>query len=381
MNYLNAVTELLSELVAINSINPDLVPGGAGEGNIGRFVTNWLRAYGLQVETQEVRPDRHNIIGIAKGRGGGRTLMLNGHMDTVGVAGMTNPLIPRTVGQRMYGRGAYDMKCGLAAAMVAAAAAAKQPLGGDVLVTAVVDEEFAGLGTMEIVKQYHADAAIVAEPTEMQAIIAHKGFVWLDIETHGVAAHGSRPDLGVDAIAHMGRVLTELQTLDQQLRANPTHPILKSGSLHCSLITGGQELSSYPERCVVSVERRTIPGETPEIVEAQVRELLQRLSAADPALRASVRRGLDRSPMGTDADLPIVQILSQHSAAITGQALQTAGVPYWTDAATLASAGIPAILFGPIGAGAHAVEEWVDLHTVAQCAEIYLAVAQDFCTA
>ncbi len=379
MKFLDAVTDLLRELVAINSINPDLVPGGAGEGDIGRFVADWLRAQGLQVETQEVLPGRHNIIGIAKGSGGGRTLMLNGHMDTVGVAGMIDPFLPRLESQRMYGRGAYDMKCGLAAAMIAAAEAAKHPMRGDVLITAVVDEEYAGLGTMEIVKRYKADAAIVAEPTEMQAVIAHKGFVWVDIETHGVAAHGSRPDLGVDAIANMGRVLTELQALDRQLRAHPTHTLLKSGSLHCSLISGGQELSSYPERCVVSVERRTIPGETPALVEAQFQDIVQRLSAADPAFRATVRRGLDRTPMGTSADLPIVQLLGQHSGAVTGQALQTAGVPYWTDAATLSAAGIPAILFGPTGAGAHAVEEWVDLHTVAQCAEIYLAVARTFC--
>ena len=379
MQFLSSVTQLLSDLVAINSINPDLVTGGAGEGAIGHFVAQWLGEHGLQVQVQPVQPGRNNIIGIAPGVGGGRVLMLNGHMDTVGTAGMHNPLTPRIDGHRLYGRGAYDMKCGLAAAMIAAAEAKKLNLRGDVIVTAVVDEEYAGLGTMEVVKRYKADAALVCEPTEMQAVIAHKGFVWLEIETYGVAAHGSRPDLGIDAIAKMGRVLTELQRLDQTLRAQLSHPLLKSGSLHCSLITGGQELSSYPARCVVSVERRTIPGETPEIAEAQVEEILVRLRTEDPDFRATIRRGLDRAPMNTRTDLPIVQLLSEHSRAITGQALQIVGVPYWTDAATLSAAGIPVILFGPAGTGAHAVEEWVDLHTVAQCAEIYLKVARDFC--
>lgn len=375
--------QLLSDLVEINSINPDLVPDGPGEGAVGEFIATWLRAWGCEVETQPIgsNPNRRNIIGIARGRDSknARSFMLNGHMDTVGVAGMTEPWTPRIANGRLYGRGAYDMKCGLAAALVATARAKQANLRGDVIVTAVVDEEYAGLGTMEIVKRYKADAAIVAEPTELRAVIAHKGFVWVDIETHGVAAHGSRPDLGIDAIAKMGRVLTELEALDRQLRAQPTHPLLKSGSLHASLISGGQELSSYPERCTVSIERRTIPGETPDIVEAQMQDIVQRLSAIDPAFRASVRRGVHREPMETDPNSALVQSVREHSQRIVGQVPEIVGAPYWTDAATLSQAGIPAILFGPSGTGAHAVEEWVDLRSVAQSAHIYLAIARQFC--
>ncbi|MCX6047048.1 MAG: M20/M25/M40 family metallo-hydrolase, partial [Chloroflexi bacterium] len=251
------VTALLRDLVAIDSVNPDLVPDAAGESGIARYVADWLTRAGLEVEIEEVAPGRPNVIGIARGTGGGRSLMLNAHMDTVGVGGMERPHEPFVDGKRLYGRGAYDMKGGLAVAMVAAAQAKQQQLRGDVIVTAVCDEEYASIGTEAIVKRWRADAAIVTEPTELQICVAHKGFVWLQVTTEGVAAHGSRPDLGVDAIAKMGHVLVALEKLDQELRAQPTHPLLKSGSLHASLIRGGQELSSYPERCVVDVERRT----------------------------------------------------------------------------------------------------------------------------
>ncbi|HEY9525887.1 MAG TPA: M20/M25/M40 family metallo-hydrolase, partial [Anaerolineales bacterium] len=242
--------QLLSDLVSINSINPDLVPGSAGEGEIAHYIADWLKLAGLEVELIESVSGRPNVVGIARGTGGGKTLLLNGHMDTVGVAGMIAGHTPRMEGGRLYGRGAYDMKGGLAACMLAIAEATKRSLRGDVIFTGVIDEEYASVGTMDLAKRFHADGAIVAEFTELQLILAHRGFVWLEIETIGKAAHGSRPDLGVDAIVKMGKVLNEIENLDQTLRANPTHPLLGSGSLHASLINGGQELSSYPERCL-----------------------------------------------------------------------------------------------------------------------------------
>jgi acetylornithine deacetylase len=210
-------------------------------------------------------------------------------------------------------------------------------------------------------------------------ILAHRGFVWLEIETIGKAAHGSRPDLGLDAIVKMGKVLTEMEKLDQKLRSNPTHPLLGSGSLHASLINGGQELSSYPERCLLSVERRTLPGETPEAVEAEFLQILQELRRSDPAFDAVVRRGIDRSPLETREDAGIVQALQAASIKVLNHPSQISGVQFWTDAAVLSAAGIPAVLFGPSGTGAHAVEEWVDLASVKTCAEIYLATAFNFC--
>src|ERR1051325_2951618 len=233
---MDELEKLLSDLVSINSINPDLIPGAPGEVEIARYVADWLERAGLKGQLVESVSGRPNVVGISRGTGGGKTLLLNGHMDTVGVAGMPNPHQPRIKDGRLYGRGSYDMKGGVAACMLAIAEAKKEHLHGDVIFTGVIDEEYASAGTLALPQRFHADAAIVAEFTELQLILAHRGFVWLDVETIGKAAHGSRPDLGVDAIVKMGKVLVELEKLDQTLRANPTHPLLGSGSLHASLI-------------------------------------------------------------------------------------------------------------------------------------------------
>jgi acetylornithine deacetylase len=375
---MDTVTRLLADLVAIDSVNPDLVHGGAGEGRIAHFIADWLRAKGLEVHLDQVGPGRPNVIAAARGAGGGPTLLLNGHIDTVGVAGMADPHRPIVEGERLYGRGAYDMKCGVAACMAAIAEARERGLRGDVIFTAVVDEEYAGRGTIDAAAKYRADAAIIAEPTELALVVAHKGFVWLEIEARGRAAHGSIPG-APDAILQMGKLLVELDALNRRLLARPTHPLLGSGSLHASLISGGQELSSYPERCVLAIERRTIPGETPEQAEAEINAIVSRLAAEDRAFRVAVRRGVDRAPMETAADAAVPALLRQHAAEVTGRAISVVGVPYWTDAASLAAAGIPTVLFGPSGAGAHATEEWVDLESVRQCVEVYLRVIDAFC--
>jgi acetylornithine deacetylase len=370
---------LLRDLVAIDSTNPDLVPGAAGEAGIASFIARWLEDAGLEVSLHESAPGRPNVVAVARGRGGGRTLLLNGHMDTVGAGGMPRPHQPEVRRGSLYGRGAYDMKGGVAACMLAAAEARKLALRGDVIFSAVVDEEFAGLGTSTVAQRYRAEGAIVAESTHLQIIVAHKGFVWLEVETQGVAAHGSRPDLGVDAIVKMGPVLAGLDALQQDLAARPPHPRLGHASLHASLIQGGQELSTYPARCVLSIERRTLPGETPASVGAEIQAILRQQEGADPAFHAVLRAGLSRSPLETPEDAAILQALSASAAGVLGRPAELAGVSYWTDAATLWAAGIPSLLFGPSGAGAHAAEEWVELDSVAVCAEVYLETAKIFC--
>jgi len=376
---LDELEKLLSDLVSINSINPDLVPGSPGEGEIADYIADWLKLNDIEVELVESVSGRPNVVGIARGTGGGKTLLLNGHMDTVGIAGMPDAHQPVIKDGRLYGRGSYDMKGGVAACMLAIAAARKQPLRGDVIFTGVIDEEYASVGTMDLASRFHADGAIVAEFTELQLILAHRGFVWLEVETIGKAAHGSRPDLGVDAIVKMGKVLAEMERLDQKLRANPTHPLLGSGSLHASLIQGGQELSSYPERCLLSVERRTLPGETPEGIEAELMESVQRVQRSDPSFQTVVRRGIDRSPLETPENADIVKAIQASAMNVLHRPPQIAGVQFWTDAAVLSAAGIPSVLFGPAGSGAHAAEEWVDLASVKACADIYLATALNFC--
>ncbi|UBV44668.1 ArgE/DapE family deacylase (plasmid) [Deinococcus taeanensis] len=372
------LTDLLAALIRLDSTNPALVPGGAGEAVIARYVVQWLTEHDIPAELDEAAPGRFSVIATVKGTGGGRTLLLNAHLDTVGTEGMTAPFDPVVRGGRMSGRGAYDMKSGLAACLMALLDAKATPLRGDVILTAVADEEHASLGMQSVLRRVTADAAIVTEPTELCVCVAHKGFTWHEIITHGRAAHGSRPDLGVDAIAHMGRVLGKLEGLGQALTARPAHPLLGHGSLHASLITGGQELSSYPERCTLQVERRTLPGETPEAVTQEIEALLTDLKA-DPTFHAEHRVTLARDPFGVAPNAPIVQILQRAAEQQLGAPPAVIGQTFWMDSAFLAAAGIPTVVFGPRGGGAHATEEWVDLASAEQCRQILTATLRAFC--
>jgi acetylornithine deacetylase len=363
----SSLTELAAELVRIDSVNPELVPGGAGEGEIARFVASWLDEAGLETETEEVAPGRFNVVGVARGGGGGRSLLLNAHMDTVGVAAMESPFEPRVEDGRLYGRGAYDMKASLAAIMIAGAKAANAGLRGDVLVTAVCDEEVASIGTAAVATRYRADAAIVAEPTEERLAVAHKGFAWLELETHGRAAHGSRPDLGEDAIARMGRVLQRLEELEEALRRRPPHRLLGAGSIHASTIEGGIELSTYPDRCTLRAELRTLPGESEGDAAREAREMLG-------DLEGEARVTFFREPFEVSEQEEIVRLVSA-----TAGGPEVVGVPFWADSALLAGAGIPTVVYGPSGEGAHAAVEWVDIESAERCATVYAAVATKFC--
>lgn len=371
--------ELVSALVAIDSVNPELQPGARGEGEIAAFVAAWFRANGIETEVQEAGPGRPNVIGIVRGTGGGRSLMLNAHMDTVGPGGMADSLSGAIEGDRVFGRGAWDMKGSLAAIMLAAKDLVSDPPAGDVIITAVVDEEYASIGAQAIVASYRADGAIVTEPTQLELSVAHKGFIWFDITTEGVAAHGSKPELGVDAIAKMGKVLVGLETLSNRLLAGEKHPLLGTGSIHASLIAGGSELSSYPGSCTLSIERRLIPGETPESAEAELRAILDAAAQEDAQFLATLEAGLYRAPFAQDLDDPIVIAVRESATELLGAPPIYAGESGWMDSAILQGAGIPTVIFGPDGAGAHADEEWVDLHSLEQCRQIYVRTAREFC--
>ena len=357
----SSLNELAAALVAIDSVNPALVPGGAGERQIASFVADWCADHGLDVET--FGNERPSVVATKRGSGGGRSLLLNGHLDTVGVAGMEAPFEPRVEDGRLYGRGAYDMKGALAAILLAATEATG--LRGDVIVTLVADEELASIGTEAVVDRVQADAAIVVEPTELRVAIAHRGFVGFELETAGVAAHGSRPDLGVDAIAKMGPILVALAELDERLQAGARDPLVGPASLHASLIEGGQELSSFPARCMLTGERRTIPGETVEEVEAELGAI-----ARDAALRIIA----SRDPLAAHRDHPFVDLVGR-----VADAGDYVGALFWTDAALIADAGIPTVLFGPSGEGAHAEVEWVDLASLDRVREVVGRVAAEWC--
>jgi len=377
---MSELATLVTRLVSIDSVNPDLRPGANGEREIAAFVANWFRTHQIETELQETAPGRPNVIAFVRGTGSGRSLMLNAHMDTVGHGAMPTPLDGRIDGNRVYGRGAWDMKGSLAAIMLAARDLAAAPPAGNVLITAVVDEEYASIGTQAIVQRYTADGAIVTEPSQLELGVAHKGFMWFDIMVQGLAAHGSRPELGIDAIAKMGPVLTGLAALEDQLIAGERHPLLGRGSVHASLIRGGSELSSYPASCTLSIERRLLPGEPPALAEQELQKIIDIAAAADPALRATLETGLYRAPFEQALDDRIVTIVRDAAASVLGTPPPLVGEWGWMDSALLAGAGIPTVIFGPAGAGAHSDEEWVDLDSLEQCRQIYVHAARSFCT-
>jgi len=373
------VIALLRDLVAIDSVNPSLVPGATGELAVARRIADEMRASGLTVEMQEVAPGRPNVIGTLAGRAPGRSLMLCGHTDTVGVAGMVRPFEPELRNGRLYGRGTQDMKGGLAAMLGAARALAEGGglAAGRLVVAAVVDEEHASLGADALVTAYRADAAVVTEPTDLDVAVAHKGFQWVSVETRGRAAHGSRPSEGRDAILRMGRVLASLEVLDRHLQNGSTHPLLGAASLHASLIHGGRELSSYPDRAWLEFERRTLPGEPATVACDEASAILDMLRAADPEFEGDAKAAFGRPAYEIDPASTLPADLVS-AARATGSAPRLVGMTFWTDAAILAGAGIPAVVFGPGGAGLHSTEEYVNVDGVCRCRDALVQLARAF---
>ena len=355
---------------------------------MARTIAEAMRGIGLTVEVQDVAPGRPNVVGTLEGRAAGRSLMFCGHIDTVGVSGMAAPFDPVEREGRIYGRGSQDMKSGLAAMIDVARVMAESGglPAGKLVIACVVDEEHASIGADALVTRWRADAAVVTEPTDLQVAIAHKGFEWVEIETEGRAAHGSRPREGRDAIRLMGRVLNGLDAIDRALQARAQHPLLGTASLHASLIEGGRELSSYPDRCHLQMERRTIPGEAPGAASREVEELLARLRTEDPDFKGVSKPMFLRSPYEIPANHELPQAMLRARGTLKAphapdapDAPYLVGMSFWTDAAILGDAGIPSILFGPTGAGLHSVEEWVEARSVLACRDALVALTRDWC--
>ena len=266
--------------------------------------------------------------------------------------------------------------CAAAMAVARDRVSLKRPL----LLAAVVDEECNSIGTEALLRQHTAEAAVVLEPTDLKLCVAHKGYAWFEITTHGRAAHGSLPQEGRDAIRMMGRVLGLLDALDRKLAQLPPHPRLGQASLHASLIEGGQELSSYPAKCRLQIERRTLPGESDAAVEAEIRGLLEGLEKRDPEFRATTRRLGSRPPYEISPDTPIAAATAQVIKEVIGAA-ELSGMSAWTDTALLAAAGIPGVVFGPRGRGLHGAEEHVELDSVDICAEVLRRLIVRLCAA
>ena len=371
----------LTDLVRINSINPHLDPTGAGEAEIAAYVADALNKLNLEVDTLESEPGRPSVVGTLKGTGGGRSLMLNGHVDTVAIDEMLDPFSATVGDGKMYGRGAYDMKCGLAACMTAVKSLIDTgvSLAGDVLVAAVADEEYASLGTAEVIKHHQVDAAIVTESTELEICIAHRGYIHIEVETIGRAAHGSRFKEGIDANMRMGYFLAELDKLEKDLRARKAHPLIGPPSLHAGVLKGGTGPSTYAASCKLVIERRTIPGETESQILGELQTIIDRLTAVDPTFEATLKILLARNAFEVDPERDVVKVLQQSAKEVLGKQPELVGQPYWMDTALLSDAGVEAVAMGPIGAGAHSKEEWVDLDSVIQMAEVLAQVIQSYC--
>ena len=370
---------LTRELVRVDSRNPSLVPGAPGEGPVARALADVLTSWGLRVEMRDVAPGRPNVIARA-GAPGARSLMFNGHLDVVGIDGMIHaPWNAEERGGAIYGRGSSDMKAGVAA-MCAAAARVAATIGGEVIVTAVVDEEYESIGTRALVESgVRADAAIVTEPTRLAIMPAHLGFVWIDVTTHGRAAHGSRWDLGVDAIRHAGLVLAEIDRLDGEVLPTRGHPLLGRPSIHASLIEGGTGISTYPDRCTLRLERRTIPGESDAQVRREIDDACVRAARGRPNFRADVAVTFSQAPSDVAVDAPVVDALSNALRSCT-EDVRIQGMSAWTDAALLNAAGIPAICFGPGDITlAHAAEEYVSTDEIERATAVLTQLAQQWC--
>ena len=371
---------LLRELVAVNSVNPTLVHGAPGEREIAGLIALEMRRGGLEVTIETVADGRPNVVGVLDGRAAGRTLMFCGHTDTVGVSGMSDPFTPVERDGRLYGRGAQDMKGGVAAMIAAATSiAARGGLNtGRVVVACVVDEEHSSIGADALVKSWRADAAIVTEPTDLEIAVGHKGFAWVDIVVEGKAAHGSRPADGQDAILRLGRVLSRLEGLDRALQARPPHPLVGTGSLHASIIEGGRELSSYPDRATLQMERRLLPSEPESAALDEVREILDTLKREDSTFRGSASAVFSRPAYEIAENHELPHLVAAALARVGGSPRLT-GASFWTDAAVLGHAGIPSVLFGPGGAGLHSTEEYVNLADVTRCRDTLVELIKTFC--
>lgn len=379
---------LLLDLVSIDSVNPSLVPGGAGEERVAQYLAEYATSIGFPARLDYVTPTRPNVVAVMGSKASGEEglterhgLILNGHTDVVGVQGMADPFKPRVDGDKVYARGAADMKNGLVAGLLAMKAVRDSgaKLAKSVLFTGVVDEEYASIGTEDTAKRYDADAALVMDGG--MPCIAHKGFAWVTVETSGKPTHGSAYRQGVDAIAMMGRFLARADALNAEYQKEPPHPLCGHKSIHASLIEGGKELSTYPGHCKARFERRTLPQEDPSGIIAEFNAIIQGLHAEDPRFDAKVtldfvRRGYEIAPTH-----PLVVALKTAIRDNLGEEPVMYGSGGWMDSAILGAKGIPTAIFGVGGSGAHDLVEWSFLSDVTKCARVVADLIVKICGA
>ena len=381
------VVDVLAALVAIESVNSDLVPGASGEAAIVDWCTHWLTHRGFEVTRLEGRTGHPSLIAIARGSGGGPALLLNAHLDTVGVGSYEgNPFSARIEGDRLYGRGAFDTKSGVAAALVAAARAqAELSLRSEVVLALVADEEFGSSGTVETLAHLAErgivpTAGLVIEPSALELTVAHRGFAWFEVVFTGLAAHGSMPEQGVDALAAAITFMHSLDAVRARLHAAAPHPLLGHGTVRVSTINGGTVAATVADRCVITVERRTLPDDDLNAVERELHELVDLAARAVPGARGAARRLVARAAFEAPADSAIVAIVAQQVETMRGAPARRRGEPFWTDARLVHEAGIPCLVIGADGGGAHADVEWASIASVRELEAVLVGVIEAHAT-
>jgi acetylornithine deacetylase len=387
-----AAVGLALELVRTDSVNPGLVPGAAGEAAVAGLLASRLERAGFDVRLVPAAgaPGRPSLVARRAGTGGGRSLLLNGHLDTVGVAGMTRPFAGRVVGGlvrgRLLGRGACDMKAGVAAMVAAAETAAAAGTAGDVVLALVADEEHASIGTEAVLAFLGGrlpDACLVGEPTWLDLAVAHRGYAVVQVAFTGQAAHSSQAALGVNAVSHLGRLISAVEERDALLAAGPAHPVAGTGSMMTTVAGGGTSPFVLADAAFAVVERRTVPGEASAGAQAEVDAVLSALRAGDPSVQAEASLVLSREAWEFDPAAPagaaLSRMLADALSARLGRVPGPVGAPYWMESALWQAAGVPTVVCGPAGGGMHAEDEWVDLAQVRAYADALADTIGTFC--
>jgi len=358
------VQKLLRELIALPSVNNSLLPPGhprAGERRVVEFLTECAGRAGLDARTQRVLPGRSNLLVRLTPPGKPRRrVVLAPHLDTVDIAS-PEQLVPRMSKGRLYGRGACDTKGSVAAMFTALcdiAHSRRRPSETEIVFAGLMDEEVAQSGSRTLAHSgFTADLAIVGEPTRLRVVSAHKGDLWLKLETQGLAAHGSRPDLGRNAVHEMARIVHVLETDYAAQLKKRRHPLLGHATSSVGTIAGGLQANIVPAQCAITIDRRTLPGETEAGVWREIRQLLRR-----HGLRATLRndKAAVCEPLETDARLPLVRQFCRAS-----RQRFPIGANFFCDASVLSHGGIPSIVFGPGDiAQAHTADEWISLQSL-----------------
>jgi acetylornithine deacetylase/succinyl-diaminopimelate desuccinylase-like protein len=372
--------QLVSAMVRIESVTPWLIPTGSGEGAVAQFIADWLKDTGAEIEIVEVEPGRPNVLARLRGTGGGPTLCLNAHSDTVGFANWPDEALePRLDGDRLYGLGAADDKSGCAAAMLVLRALARSgtKLRGDLLVACVADEEGISIGSEHLAQHGGIDAAIVIEPQPTEdLVVEHQGFGWIDVIAHGVAAHGSAPQLGVDAIVHLAEVISRLHKLDREVFTASPSAMNGRTVFHTGTIAGGTDYATYPNRATLGIEIGTQPGEHLSDRVAEIEGIFEQIAADEPGFSGEVAVRLDRDPFQAQGHERLQEVLTAAMERVLGHPPKVTGMNAWTDAALMQAAGIPTLLIGATGGNYHAPGEWLSVSELVKlCAILEQAVA------